>query len=327
VADFSRGEEIDQELHRFDGDLGLGLFGAGPQVGRADDIGHAEQRALSAGLFDKNVESHAADFAALQPFDECCFVIDAAAGAVDEADAGLHDVELGEADEVGGFRREGRVDGEVIDVRQHVPHSFDPLDAELGRLFGGKERVKAEHPHLEGDGPLGDFLTDAAEADDAERFVGELRPHVRFAVPLAGEQAVVGGGDRAGEGEQEGEGVLRGAEGVAGRRVHHDDALAGGDFLIDVVGADAGPGDGPQAMVPRQRFAGDSHAAAADGPVEFGQSRFERITFQAGADLVLDARCGSEHFEAFFGDGVEDEDAGHGGGARGWGLGAGEERR
>ena len=88
------------------------------------------------------------------------------------------------------------MDGEIIDVWKHVPHLFHPLDTEFGGLFLGEKRVKAEDPHLEGHRPLGDFLADAAEADDAERFVGKLRPHVRFAVPLAGEEAVVGGGDR-----------------------------------------------------------------------------------------------------------------------------------
>ena len=88
-------------------------------------------------------------------------------------------------DEVGRFGRERRVDGEVIDVRQHVADVFDARDAELGGLLGGEERIVAEDAHLKGEGPLGDFLADAAEADDAEGFVGELRAHEGFAVPLA----------------------------------------------------------------------------------------------------------------------------------------------
>ena len=85
---------VDQQLHRFDGHLRLGLLGAGPEVRRADHVGHAEQRALRAGLFDENIEGHAADFAALETFDESRLVVDAAAGAVDQADAGLDDFEL-----------------------------------------------------------------------------------------------------------------------------------------------------------------------------------------------------------------------------------------
>ncbi len=66
------------------------------------------------------------------------------------------------------------------------------LDAELRGLLRREERIVAEHAHLEGLGPLGDFLADAAEADDAERLVGELRAHVRVAVPLAFDQALIG---------------------------------------------------------------------------------------------------------------------------------------
>ena len=93
VADFALGEVVDQQLDGFDGDLRLGLFGAGAEVRRAEDVGHAEERAVGAGLFDEDVEGDAADLAALESFDEGFFVVDAAAGGVDEAHAGLHQVD------------------------------------------------------------------------------------------------------------------------------------------------------------------------------------------------------------------------------------------
>ena len=40
---------------------------------------------------------------------------------------------------------------------------------------------------------------------------------------------------------------------VAAGRVHHHDALAGGGLGVDVVDADAGPGDRPQPVVALQR--------------------------------------------------------------------------
>ena len=110
--------------------------------------------------------------------------------AVDQPHAGLHQRDRLGVDQVGRFRRQRRVDGEVIDVRQHVADLLDPRDAELGGLLGGEERIVAEHAHLECLGPLGDLLADAPQADDAERLVGELRAHVGLAVPLALEQSL-----------------------------------------------------------------------------------------------------------------------------------------
>ncbi len=93
VADSPVGEIVDQQLDRFDGDLRLGLFGARAQVRRAEHVRHAEQRAVGAGLFDEHVEGDAAELAALQAFDQRRFVVDAAAGAVDQPHAGLHQLD------------------------------------------------------------------------------------------------------------------------------------------------------------------------------------------------------------------------------------------
>ena len=106
--------------------------------------------------------------------------------------------------------------------------------------------------------------------------------------------------------------MLGRAERVARRRVHHHDAQPRGGFLVDVVGADAGPRDRPQAAIPFQHVAADRDAAAADRAVELGQRLFQRLALQAGADFVLDARASRSEVEAFLGDGVENDDLGHG---------------
>ena len=84
------------------------------------------------------------------------------------------------------FVGERRVDGEVVDLRQHFVDGFDRLDAQLLRSLARQERIVAEHLHLERQRPLGDGQADAAQADDAERLAGHLRAHVLVAVPLAG---------------------------------------------------------------------------------------------------------------------------------------------
>src|SRR5262245_6336028 len=80
VANFALGEVVDEQLNRFDRDLRLGFFGARAQVRRAEYIGHAEEWAIGAGLFDEHIERYTSDLAAFETFDERLFVVDAAAG-------------------------------------------------------------------------------------------------------------------------------------------------------------------------------------------------------------------------------------------------------
>ena len=68
-----------------------------------------------------------------------------------------------------------------------------------------------------------------------------------LAFPFARRTLAVGGGDVAGQGHQQGDGLLGGADGVAAGRVHDQDALARGGGDVDVVDADAGPDDDAQA--------------------------------------------------------------------------------
>ena len=78
--------------------------------------------------------------------------------------------------------------------------------------------------------------------------VAHLDAHEGAAPPLAGLQGLVSAGDVAGEGQHQGDGVLGGGHGVAGGRVDHGDAGAGGGVEVDVVHADAGAGDDLQLL-------------------------------------------------------------------------------
>ena len=84
-----------------------------------------------------------------------------------------------------------------------------------------------------------------------------------------------------------------------------------GGVLVDVVGADAGPHDRLQPPIAFERVGRDLHAAAADRAVELRQRLAQRIALEPGADFVLDARRGLQHVEAFLGERVENNDAGH----------------
>ena len=71
-------------------------------------------------------------------------------------------------------------------------------------------------------------------------------------VPLEALERVVGHRDLAHQSEQHAHGVLGGRDHVAVGRVDHDHALARAGVDVDVVHADAGPAEDPQAArVPR----------------------------------------------------------------------------
>ena len=65
LLDFAGGEEVDEQLDRFDRDVDLSFFGAGAKVWSAEDAGQAEQGAVGARLFGVNVQSDARDVPSL----------------------------------------------------------------------------------------------------------------------------------------------------------------------------------------------------------------------------------------------------------------------
>ena len=182
--------------------------------------------------------------------------------------------QLRHADQVAGFVGQRRVHGQVIDLRQHVGHGGGTARCPApGCARVDRNGSKPSTRICKRLGPRGDGLADAAQADDAQRLVGQLRAHVLVAVPLAFDQALIGRRDVARQGQHHGDRVLGRAQRVAGRRVHHHDAQPGGGLRVDVVGADAGADDGLEPMIALQHVGRDLHAAAADRAVELGQRR------------------------------------------------------
>src|SRR5207249_3994810 len=121
------------------------------------------------------------------------------------------------------------------------------------------------------------------------RLAGQLRADEPVALPLALAQAAVGGGDVAGQGRHQGDGVLGGAERVAAGRVHDDDALARGGGDVDVIDADAGADDGPQASRVVEQVGGDLGGAADDHGVGGADGLLEGVALEAVALVQLDA--------------------------------------
>ncbi len=265
------GEETGDDVG---GGGGLGFGGGSAEVGGDDDfVAELEDFLVHRGWFGfVDVDGGAGDVAGFDGISEGGFVNEAAAGGVDKADAFFAFGEAGGVEE--GFSARS-VEGDVVAHGEEGVEVLDHFDLAIEGGFGEVEFVEGDDFHFEGEGTLGDGFADAAVADDAEGFAGELGSHEGIAVPLAGAEGGVGGGDFAGEGGHEGEGVFGGGDGVGVGGVHDENAGFGGGFDIDVVDADAGAGDGFE-------FAGFAE-------IEIG-------TFDAGADndAVIVAEGGGE---------------------------------
>ena len=147
--------------------------------------------------------------------------------------------------------------------------STSSIDAQRLHVVFGREGlvpvgIEGDDRHIEGAGADGDFLADAAEADDAHGFLVDLVAGEAQPFALAGGGG--GGDDVFGDADEQAEGVLGHGRVVhAGGEKHRDFQLLGGRD-VDLVEADAVLGDDLEA---RQGFidhrAGDGVVAAEEG--------------------------------------------------------------
>jgi hypothetical protein len=301
------GEEAGDDVG---GGGGLGFGGGCAEVGGDDGlVAELEDFLVHGGGFGLvDIDSGAGDVAGLDGVGEGDFIDQATAGGVDEADAFFAFGDAGGVEE--GFAA-GGVEGDVVAHGEEGVEVLDHFDLAVDGGFGEVELVVGDDFHFEGEGALGDGLADAAEADDAEGFASELGAHEGVAVPLAGTEGGVGGGDFAGEGAHEGEGVLGGGDGVGVGGVHDEDAGLGGGFDIDVVDTDAGAGDGFEFAGVGEFGSADLDTGTDDDAVIVAEDFGEFAFFPLGDDGEFDVGLGLEDGEAFIGEFVCDEDFKH----------------
>ena len=201
----------------------------------------------------ENVEGGAGDLSGLKGFGQVRLDHQFTAGAVHDADALLHGREHRGVNDAGGLRRQADVEGEVVRHCEQLL-SRNQTNRVFARDRGRDKRVVAEEFHAE---LAGDFETDAAEAEDAEFLAAQLGALEGFLFPFAGVHRGVGARKLAGERDHQSEGELRDGNGVRTRRVHDDDAAAGGGFGVDVVYADSGTADDAE-------FGGGGHEGVVD---------------------------------------------------------------
>ena len=132
----------------------------------------------------EDVEGGAGDLAFGDGAREGVLVDDAASGRVDEQGAALHFLERRIVDHVLGLRRERCVNCQEVGAGQQLVE-LDQLDAELGGAIATHHRIHANDLHLETLRAVGNDASDVAQADDAERLIGDLAALELALLPLA----------------------------------------------------------------------------------------------------------------------------------------------
>ena len=142
------------------------------------------------------------------------------------------------------------------------PTSFAPTSAACSSVRYGSLAID---PHLEAGGAPRHRLADLAEADDAQRLAAQLAPVKRARSHSPAPTEASAAGNVAQQGQHERHRVLRGRDGVAGRRVDDHHAGARRRLDVDAVGPDAGHADDAQARgAGRQQLGVDARLRAHD---------------------------------------------------------------
>ena len=203
------------------GDFGEGFLGEEGLMGGDEDVGEGEEAGEfvvvedlagevleeDAFFFLINVEGDAADLAAFEGVDEGGGVDEGASADVDEDDAGLHHLKRFLADDVVGFGGERGVEGDDVTL----PGEGDGvgvLDAVLSGPFEVGKGVVGEDAHAESAEDLTGDLAGASGANEACGFAVEVEADEAVEGEVQIADAIVGAGDFAIEGEQEGDGVF-----------------------------------------------------------------------------------------------------------------------
>ncbi len=199
--------------------------------------------------------------------------------------------------------------GDEVGFDQGVIEFFEQLDTEAFGAVLRQVGVVGDDAHAEGLGALGELGTDAAHAEDGEGLAVDLGALEALAVPFAGDDAGMRLRRFASERHHEGEGLLGGGDGVAAGGVHHHHTTLAGSGDVDVVDADPGTSDGLEVLRRFNDFGRHLDPTAHDdGMGILGGLGEVGLGLQAQLDLDGERRLRLQEFDAFFGDGICDED-------------------
>jgi len=102
--------------------------------------------------------------------------------------------------------------------------------------------------------------------------------------------------------------MLRDADAVAARRVHHEDAARARRFEVDVVDAGAGTGNHPKTRRPGKQIGVDFRRAADDERIRLFERGREDVGLTPGLRVDRPARNGRQQFDGGCGQLIGDDD-------------------
>jgi len=183
---------------------------------------------------------------------------------------------------VPGVAGKRRVDRDEVGACEQLVE-LHALHTEPIRRLARQVRVVGDHLHPEPERAARHLGADPAETDDAEDLAEELHPLQAILLPAAGLQGDVGGGEPAGQRQQESHRVLRHRGGVAAGRVHHDHAAPGRGIHVDRVDAGAGPSDDFETPARLDDGGGHLGGAADDEPLVLADA-LDQLALRERAD-------------------------------------------
>src|SRR5438067_1821813 len=151
--------------------------------------------------------------------------------------------------------------------RVHLVAQLDALRAELTETLRCDVRVVRDDVHAEPAGTTGNLLSDATEAEHAERLARELDAAVGLALPAALLQGGVRLWDVPRERDEQPDRVLGGRHNGRLRRVRDNDASARRSIDVDVVDTNAGTADHLQPRRAIDQLRGELRRRADDDRV------------------------------------------------------------
>ncbi len=291
AADFATVQIREDGVACIDADCRLRFIRARAEVRRQHDILQSKQRViLRRRLFREHIQRRAADLLFLDRLGKRDFIDHFAAGVIDDEEVrpALVEQPLAVEQVLGAFAA-GDVEGDHVDLRDELIEIADHLHAAIQCRFAGEERVESDDVHLHCQRPRRDGSPDAPQANDAERFPGKLCSLVHAAllpIQRAGGESMMRCGNFPRQAHHQRQCMFRGGKRGCFRGVHHQDALRCRRRQVDVIDADAGPGDRFELAGVLQRFrdrgfvrlgADDHRVVFADDLREFvfGDSRFD----------------------------------------------------
>src|SRR6202021_438368 len=115
---------------------------------RGDEVRMAEQRVGCRRLLDEDIESRARNMRAVEGRAQGGRVDQAAAGAIDDANARLRLGQIFRGEDVARLRRQRRVQGDEIGAREEIDQ-FKLFDAYLLGAMGAEKRFKGDGARLQ----------------------------------------------------------------------------------------------------------------------------------------------------------------------------------